>query len=103
MGGQMNPFSFKKITETEQSKLDKDIREIEDRVKETTDTAKQCLDTETFIRYKASYKLLERQLIDIGIYTKVTSPNEYNALCRKIFSELKVLKRLQDNVEGDAR
>ena len=99
----MNPFSFKKITQDEQSKLDKDMHEIEERVKETTETAKQCLDTDTFIRYKASYQALERQLIDIGIYTKVTEPNEYNALCRKIFAELKVLKRLQDHVEGDAR
>jgi len=98
-----NPFSFNKVSPEENRVIEKELRDIEHRTQEAVETAQACLDTETFQKYVAVYQRTERHLIDAGIYTKITEPNQYNALCRTIFSELKVLRKLLDNVRGDAQ
>lgn len=97
-----NIFGFNPLSGEEKKKLKEDEQRVEEATKGVLEAGQECLTSDSFRRYAEEYVKMEEELISIGVNTTITDPNHYNALCRMIFSNLKVCRQLIKSIRRDA-
>ena len=98
----MDDFSFKPLTPQERAKNTEELHRINQETKAVVESAKACLSSDSFVRYRKEYELAEKKLIDAGIRLSIADPIAYAVASHTIFTNLKLLKMLIDMVEHDS-
>ena len=96
-------FSFKTYTQKEQDVIDAKNKEIKESTEAAAQTLKDCITSDTFMKYREELKTSDKALIGIGIgiLREVKDNNKRVALYDQLFVRADVLSLLLKSLEKD--
>lgn len=94
-------FSFKPLTNKEKVKREKELRDIDATTKLARQSLGACLSSDSFSKYRVEYAQAKEDLINMGIRLLEDDFALFGFAAYKIFTNLKFLKMLEDEIQMD--
>jgi hypothetical protein len=99
----MRKNPFEPISEKDKRARDAEKKFIAEATQRISETAQDCMASESFKRYLEAFKKYEQEMITVMIRCTHADPVEDALFLRRILSKIEMGRRFIDNVETDAK
>lgn len=96
-----DPFSNKSAEEIK--KEQEVLHSIQDKINKVYDSARSCLASTDFQKYRESVRQAREDLITLGKLNRETDPVKYAFFCKAIFSKIDAFDMMVEEIEKDAK